>query len=89
MVKFALQLGSTENCYMVIYRELLNSFITLIRICPCLAPFLMKILSGPLHGISVYINSTDEHLDHLLQAFMTLRAGKLFVDLQKYTLMQP
>lgn len=49
-------------------------------------PFIGKFLG--VYFDLVYSKSTEEHLDHLRQVFMTLRVAKLYVNLKKCTFMQ-
>lgn len=54
---------------------------------PCL-PLFHRLLVVYFDDILVYSKSTEEHLDHLREVFMTLRVEKVYVNLKKSTFMQ-
>ena len=53
-----------------------------------LKPFIGKFLVVYFDDILIYSETKEEHLSHIRQVFLTLRAEKLYINLKKYSFMQ-
>ena len=50
-----------------------------------LRPFINKFMVVYFDDILIYSKDINEHVDHLNWVLMTLRAGKLYANLKKYS----